>query len=79
MLQTKQATAESELAEYIEAHTGEDGLLADATNDKGNITASSVKARLTASQGESDSKEEREVLRSCVLLIDARVESQAGQ
>ena len=71
MLQTKQATAESELAEYIEAHTGEDGLLADATNDKGNITASSVKARLTASQGESDSKEEREVLRSCALLIDA--------
>ena len=71
MLQTKQATAESELAEYIEAHTGEDGLLADATNDKGNITASSVKARLTASQGEPDSKEEREVLRSCALLIDA--------
>ena len=71
VLQTKQATAESELAEYIEEHTGEDGLLADATNDKGNITASSVKARLKASQGEPDSKEEQEVLRSCALLIDA--------
>ena len=71
VLQTKQATAESELAEYIEAHTGEDELLADATNDSGNITASSVKARLKASQGEPDSKEEREVLRSCALLIDA--------
>ncbi len=71
MLQTKQATAESELAEYIEEHTGEDGLLAEATTDKGNITASSVKERLKASQGEPDSNEEREVLTSCALLIDA--------
>ena len=70
-LQTKQAAAESELAEFIEAHTGEDELLADATNDSGNVTANSVKARLKASQGEPDSKEEREVLRSCALLIDA--------
>ena len=70
MLQTKQATAEGELAEFIEEHTGEDGLLADAINDKGNITASSVNARLKAIQGEPDSKEEREVLTSCALLID---------
>ena len=76
-LQTKQATAESELAEFIEAHTGEDGLLADATNDKGNITASSVKASLKASQGEPDSKEEQEVLTSCALLIDD--ESKVGR
>ncbi|MDE0323693.1 MAG: class I SAM-dependent DNA methyltransferase [Candidatus Poribacteria bacterium] len=71
MLQTKQAAAESTLEEFIEEHTGEDGLLTDATNDSGNITASSVKARLTASQNEPDSREEREVLMSCALLIDA--------
>ncbi len=71
ILQTKQTTAESELAEYIEEHTGEDGLLADALNDRGNITASSVKARLKAIQGEPDSKDEREALTSCAILMDA--------
>ena len=70
-LQAKQTTAESELMEYIEEHTGEDGLLTDATNDKGNITASSVKARLKAIQGEPDSKDEREALTACAILIDA--------
>ena len=71
MLQAKQETAVQTLEEYIEEHTGEDGLLADATNDSDNVTASSVKARLKASQGEPDSKEEREVLTSYALLIDA--------
>ena len=71
MLQAKQTAAESTLAEFVEAHTGEEGLLVDALNDKGNITAGSVKERLKASQDEPDSKEEREVLTSCALLIDA--------
>ena len=70
MLQTKLAAAESELAEFVEEHTGDDGLLADATNDSGNITASSVKARLKAIQGEPDSHDEREALTSCAILID---------
>ena len=70
-LQAKHTTAESELAEYIEEHTSEDGLLADALNDSGNITASSVKARLKAVQSEPDSKDEREGLTSCAILIDA--------
>ena len=70
VLQTKQATAESELAEFVEEHTGEDGLLANATNNKGDITKSGVNARLKAIQGEPDSKEERKVLTSCTLLID---------
>ena len=71
ILQAKQAVAESELEEYIEEHTGEDGLLADAINDSGNITANSVRARLTATQDEPDSREERDALTSCALLIDA--------
>ena len=39
-------TAEQKLDEYVEEHTGEDGRLADATNDSGNITKNSVNARL---------------------------------
>ncbi len=71
MLQAKQTAAESKLGEYIEEHTGEEGLLADALNDSSNITATSVKARLKAIQGEPDSKDEREALASCAILIDA--------
>ena len=71
MLRAKQTAAESELEAFVEEHTGEEGLLVDAVNDKGNITAGSVKERLKASQDEPDGKEEWEVLTSCVLLIDA--------
>ena len=70
-LQTKQTTAENELAEFIEEHTGEDGLLTDALNDSGKITAGGVKARLKAIQSEPDSTDEREALTSCAILIDA--------
>ena len=70
-LQTKQTTAESELAEYIEEHTGEDGLLTDALNASGKITAGGVKTRLKAIQSEPASTDEREALTSCAILIDA--------
>ncbi|MCE2416586.1 SAM-dependent DNA methyltransferase [Candidatus Poribacteria bacterium] len=78
-LQTKQTTAESELAEFIEEHTGEDGLLTDATNNSGNITASSVKARLKALTPDmltrhetQDSDDEQDALERCLSLLDAK-------
>ena len=80
MLQTKQATAESELAEYIEEHAGEDGLLAEATTDKGSITKSSVQARLktltpdltTLHETQDDNDAEYDTLQHCLSLIDAK-------
>ena len=48
MLEAKQAAAVSTLEEYIEEHTGKDGLLVDALNDKGSVTKSSVNERLKA-------------------------------
>ena len=77
-LEAKQVTGVSLLEEYIEEHTGEDGLLADATNDSGNITASSVKARLkTLTQDmltldEMQDNEEQDVLEHCLSLLDAK-------
>ncbi len=78
-LQTKQTIAESELTEYIEEHTGEDGLLADATHNSGNITASSVKARLKAltpdmlkPQEIQDLDDEQDALEHCLSLLDAK-------
>ena len=78
-LQAEQTTAESALEEYIEEHTGEEGLLADALNDSGNITASSVKARFKAftpelmtRQETEDNDEEHDALTHCLSLLEAR-------
>ena len=79
VLQTKQATTASELAEYIEEHIGEDGLLTNAQNKKGDITASSVKARLKALKPDlitrdetQDNNDEYDALEHCLSLLNAK-------
>ena len=80
VLEAKQATAVSELEEFVEEHAGENGLLADALNDSGNITANSVKARLkalildmlTLHEPEEDNGDERNALEHCLSLLDAK-------
>jgi len=79
MLEAKQAEAVSALEEYIEEHTGEDGLLTDALNDSGNITANSVKARLKALTPDlmmlnetQDNNEEEDALEYYLSLLDAK-------
>ena len=78
MLEANQATAVSELEEYIEEHTGDDGLLTDAINDSGNITTSSVKAGLKAitpdlmTLHETQDEEEQGALEHCLSLFDAK-------
>ena len=69
-LQTALESATQAFDEYVEEHTAEEGLLADATTDTGNVTATSVKARLTEIQGDTESREERETLMSCLRLIE---------
>ena len=76
-LQAGQEAAARELEEFVEEHTGEEGLLEDAINDKGKITRSSVTARLKAIRYESESDEEQEVLMCCLALIEA--EAKAGK
>jgi type I restriction enzyme M protein len=74
-LQGAAEPAARELEEWIEEHTsageGEDGLLAEATNDKGKVTKGGVKDRLKAIQGEPDSDDERDALVRCLSLIEA--------
>ena len=81
-LQTAQETTITALDEYIEEHTGEDGLLAESTNDSGNVTKTSVNARLkeltpdlmTLNDAEDDD-EERDALEHCLSLIDAKAKA----
>ena len=78
-LQTKQEDAKSALEDFVEEHTGDEGLLQDAVNDKGNVTMGDVKARLkeitpdlvTPLVGE-DTDEERNALECCLTLLETK-------
>ena len=75
MLQAKQETAVQTSEEYIEEHTSEDGLLVDAVNDSGNITAGGVKERLkalTTLHETQDNDDERDALKHSLSLLDAK-------
>ena len=77
-LQAKQEAAARALEEFIDEHTGEEGLLEDAINEKGKVTKVSVKARLKQLKTdngqltiEADDADEIAVLEQCLALIDA--------
>ena len=80
-LQGAQETVARELEEFIEEHSssggGEDGLLADATNDRGRVTTAAVKQRLKTIGREPENDEERDILLRCLTLIEA--ESKGGK
>ena len=76
-LRARQEAAARELEEFVEEHTGEDGMLEDAANDRGKITRVSVKARLGSALNEPDAEEERTALTHCLSLLEA--ESKASK
>ena len=81
-LQTALETAEQAFEEYIEEHTGDEGLLSEVVNDSGNVTKTSVNARLkeltpnlmTPNDAE-ENDEERDALEHCLSLIDAKAKA----
>ncbi|MFK7160032.1 type I restriction-modification system subunit M [Marinospirillum sp. MEB164] len=66
-LQANLDSATQELESFVEEHSGEEGLLCEALNDKDKVTAASVKARLKLAAD----VEERKVLQQCSKLMDA--------
>ena len=77
ILQLKRDTATRELEEFIREHTGKEGLLEDAVNDKGEVVKARVTARLGAILAEPDSNDERKTLQHYVALVKA--ESKASK
>ena len=73
-LQAGKEIAARELEEFVEEHTGEEGLLEDADDD-GKVTKGSVRDRLKAIKGEPESDEERDALTRCLSLINAEAEA----
>jgi len=69
-LEAEIAALGQELEEMTEEHGGEDGLLAEAKNDKDKITKASVAARLKEIKKDPDAADERAVLEAYVKLAD---------
>lgn len=63
--------ASQAIADYIEEHAVEDGLLWDATDDEGKVTAKLAKERLKAAKAESADKEEIGALSHVIGLFAA--------
>ena len=61
-----------ELEEFVEEHSGEDGLLGGATSDAGKVTQAAVKRRLKAVAADLESREERDALEACLELMKAQ-------
>jgi len=59
-----------QMEEMDEEHGGEDGLLAEAKNDKGKLTAKTVKARLGEIKGDKDAADERKLLNQYLALAE---------
>lgn len=75
-LRVKQETAARDLEEFIEEHSGEEGLLEDAVNDKGKVTKAGVKGRLKQLRMDNglwtvEADDEGKVLKRCLELIEA--------
>ena len=70
-LEAAQEAAARELEEFVEEHGGEDSPLAEALNDKGNVTKGGIKGALKAYEGDPESEDERAILARCLELIDA--------
>lgn len=66
-LQSELDSISQELESYIEEHSAEDGLLADALNDKDKVTAASIKARLKL----ASDPDERKALQQVQRLFDS--------
>lgn len=66
-LQVAYDEAAQVLESFLEENSGEDGLLADAMNDKEKVTVASIKARLKV----ATDKEEKAALKTAQTLFDA--------
>ena len=82
MLGAEQEDAKNALEDFVEEHTGDEGLLQDAVNDKGNVTLAGVKARLNeitpnlvTPLDEENTDEEWNTLECCISLLETKAKA----
>jgi type I restriction enzyme M protein len=69
-LESKAAAIAQKLEELKEEHGGEEGLLVEVVDDKGNVAKKAVTARLKAIKGDSDAEDERALLAEYLDLME---------
>jgi len=69
-LEAERDAISRQMEELEEEHGGDDGLLAEAKNDKGKITAKGVKDRLKVIKADPTAAEEKQVLQHYAALAD---------
>ena len=69
-LEAERDAISRQIEELDDEHGGEDGLLADAKNDKGKLTKASAKARLADIKHDKTAIEERKLLETYVALTE---------
>ena len=69
-LEANVAALQQQLEEMAEEHGGDEGLLADAANDKGKLTKASIAARLKEIKGDADAGDEIKALGDYLALAD---------
>ena len=74
-LQVQKDAIVSRMEEMEEEHGGEEGLMADAKNDKDKINKASVQKRLKEIKGDKDAADERKVLQDYLKLAEQEAES----
>jgi type I restriction enzyme M protein len=70
-LETDRDAIKQQLVELEEEHGGEEGLLADAKNDKDKVTKAGIQKRMKEITGDEDYADELEVLQKFLELSDA--------
>ncbi len=76
-LQAEVAAIQQAMEEMAEEHSGEEGLLEAAKNDKDKLTKQSIVARLKDIMGEQDADDERKVLNEYLALIESEANASA--
>lgn len=74
-IQTYLDSLTAEMTELIEEHSGDDGLLNEVINDKGNITKGNLTKRLKEIKGDEDYTDEYEVLHQYENLANLEADS----
>ena len=69
-LEAERDAISRQMEELDEEHGGEDGLLAEAKNDKGKLTKASAKARLAEIKRDKDAADERKLLETYADLTE---------
>lgn len=69
-LEAERDTISRQMEELEEEHGGDEGLLAEARNDKGKLTKLSAKARLADTKRDQDAAEERKLLQAYLDLCE---------